>query len=113
MKEFNIAGVCIPEMHYMVDISAKLENITKLINKGKYFTINRSRQFGKTTTLYMLEQKIKEKYIVISTSFEGIGGDILQDEKKFSSRILGIFADDMRFVDKEMSDKLNGLMLQQ
>ncbi|HBY20904.1 MAG TPA: AAA family ATPase, partial [Clostridiales bacterium] len=109
MKEFNIAGVCIPEMHYMVDISAKLENITKLINKGKYFTINRSRQFGKTTTLYMLEQKIKEKYIVISTSFEGIGGDILQDEKKFSSRILGIFADDMRFVDKEMSDKLNGL----
>ena len=109
MKEFNITGVCIPEMHYMVDTSAKLESISKLVTKGKYFTINRSRQFGKTTTLYMLEQKVKEEYTVISTSFEGIGGNILLNEKEFSGRILGIFADDMRFVDKEMSDKLNGL----
>lgn len=54
-KEFNITGTCIPNMHYMVDISNKLENVIELINKGKYFVINKPRQYGKTTTLYMLK----------------------------------------------------------
>ena len=55
-KEFNITGVCIPEKHYMVDITDKTDNIFKLIEKGKYFTINRPRQYGKTTTLFLLDK---------------------------------------------------------
>ena len=39
-KEFNYTGICIPEMHYMADISGKLESTIKLIKKGKYITIN-------------------------------------------------------------------------
>jgi hypothetical protein len=42
-KEFNVTGTCIPEMHYMVDISDKLDKVLKLIQKGKYFVINRPR----------------------------------------------------------------------
>jgi len=30
MREFNVTGICVPEMHYMVDISGKIEQIFKL-----------------------------------------------------------------------------------
>jgi hypothetical protein len=33
----------------MVDITAKLDKIFDLINQRHYFTINRARQYGKTT----------------------------------------------------------------
>jgi predicted AAA+ superfamily ATPase len=57
-KEFNTTGVCIPERHYMVDTSQKLAAALELIRKGKYFAINRPRQYGKTTTLFLLEKKL-------------------------------------------------------
>lgn len=70
-KRFNVTGVCIPEQHYMADISGKIDSIiTDYIQQGKYFTINRARQYGKTTTLYLLEQKLKAQYVVIPISFE-------------------------------------------
>ncbi|MDE6221805.1 MAG: ATP-binding protein [Lachnospiraceae bacterium] len=70
-KKFNITGLCIPEDHYMVDISGKINTIiTDYIQEGKYFTINRGRQYGKTTTLYLLEQQLKDRCLVISLSFE-------------------------------------------
>ena len=70
-KKFNVTGVCIPEKHYMVDISGRIDNIAGSdIQEGRYFTINRARQYGKTTTLYLLEKRLKEKYLVIRLSFE-------------------------------------------
>jgi hypothetical protein len=70
-RVFNVTGVCIPEKHYMVDIDQKLKKITcDLIEQGKYFTINKARQFGKSTTLYMLERALSKDYLVISLSFE-------------------------------------------
>ena len=36
MKEFNVEAVCSPSMHYMVDISDKLEQIQKLIARKEY-----------------------------------------------------------------------------
>ena len=55
MNRFNTTAVCIPSKHYMVDISDKVEQIKKLVDDGKYFTINRARQYGKTTTLAALK----------------------------------------------------------
>ncbi len=70
-KTFNVTGLCIPEKNYMVDISNRLEQITReYVLPGKYFTINRARQFGKTTVLYMLEENLKEQFLVLSLSFE-------------------------------------------
>lgn len=57
----------------MMDNSKKIHQIVNLIERGKYFTINRPRQYGKTTTLFFLEKALKEKYLLISTSFEGLG----------------------------------------
>ena len=51
MKEFNTTAVCIPSKHYMVDITERVKEIKKMVDAGKYFTINRARQYGKTTTL--------------------------------------------------------------
>jgi hypothetical protein len=89
-KEFNVTGTCIPEMHHMVDISNKLDSTIKMINKGKYFIINRPRQYGKTTTLYMLERFLNKssEYVVISISFEGIGDLIFEEEKRFTKGFL-------------------------
>lgn len=70
-KQFNVTGICIPEKHYMADISATVREITEtLVDQGAYFCINRARQYGKTTTLYLLEKKLLERYIVLSLSFE-------------------------------------------
>lgn len=74
-KEFNITGCCIPGKHYIVDTSAKISSIFELIEGGKYFVINRPRQYGKTTTLNILYSFLKSspEYLPINISFEGIG----------------------------------------
>ena len=70
-KKFNITGLCIPQKNYMVNINSRINKITtEYIQEGKYFTINRGRQYGKTTTLYLLEQQLKNRYLVIPLSFE-------------------------------------------
>lgn len=47
-KRFCITGTCIPEKNYMVDISDRIDRIIQdYIENGKYFTINRARQYGK------------------------------------------------------------------
>ncbi len=62
MKEFNTTAVCIPSKHYMVDLSERVAEIKKLVDAGKYFTINRARQYGKTTTLSALEKYLSMGY---------------------------------------------------
>ena len=50
MRRFNTTGLCVPDQDYMVDISGKIRRIKEMVDRGDYFTINRARQFGKTTT---------------------------------------------------------------
>lgn len=70
-KKFNTTGICIPSLHYMADTADMIEQIIDdYVEQGEYFTINRARQYGKTTTLELLYHKLKEKYIVIDISFE-------------------------------------------
>ncbi len=71
VKRFNTTGICIPSLHYMADTTDMIDQIIRdYIERGEYFTISRARQFGKTTTLELLYQKLKEKYIVLDISFE-------------------------------------------
>lgn len=105
-KEFNVTGTCIPEMHYMVDISNKIDLINKLIEKGKYFVINRPRQYGKTTTLYMVERAFakKEGYLVISISFEGIGDLVFESEERFSKGFLNLLSRNMLLANSQVAE---------
>ncbi|OAA83193.1 AAA-like domain-containing protein [Clostridium ljungdahlii] len=96
-KRFNVTGTCIPEKHYMVDISDKIKKIMDLIENEEYFVINRPRQYGKTTTLYMLERVLSKnaEYLVISISFEGVGDLIFEKEQSFVKAFLEIIADSL------------------
>ena len=71
MREFHVAGMCDPARHYMVDMSGRIKRIAAdYIDKGKYFTINRARQYGKTTMMFLLRKYLQERYLVLSISFE-------------------------------------------
>ena len=87
-KKFNITGTCIPSMNYMVDISEKLKRIKELIDEQDYFTINRGRQYGKTTILTALETYLEVEYTVISLTFEGFGDESFIDAKTFCQTLL-------------------------
>jgi len=83
MRKFNVTGTCIPAMHYMVDTINKLKEIKKLIDDREYFTINRGRQYGKTTTLSLLRRFLADEYTVISISFQGLSENTFASESAF------------------------------
>lgn len=82
-KEFNTTGTCIPEKHYMADVHAKLDAIEPLVTQGKYFIINRPRQYGKTTTMYLLRRRLAATYVVIPMSFEGMSDETFAESARF------------------------------
>ncbi len=104
-KRFNDTGLCIPSRHYMVDTSQKLEKIIHLIEDGQYFTINRPRQFGKTTTLFLLARQLnlRDDCLALKISFEGIGDTPFASEQAFCPSFLGIIARSLKFTNLEMA----------
>lgn len=81
MKKFNTTGICLPDQHYIVDLTARIDAIRQMVVRGEYFCVNRGRQFGKTTTLGCLASRLSEDYCVISLSFEVLGeADYRTDE---------------------------------
>jgi hypothetical protein len=93
-KEFNITGLCFPKKHYMADVSKQLDDTFGMIEKGRYFTINRPRQYGKTTALHILRKRlITSGYIIFHISFEGIGDDIFNDEAVFTNGFFELLSD--------------------
>lgn len=104
MKHFNYTGTCIPEKHYMVDISRKIEQIYPIIEQGNYFTINRPRQYGKSTTLLLLEKHLlKMHYLPLSISFEGIGDTVFKNEKRFCITFTELLSEALEYTHNEYS----------
>jgi hypothetical protein len=89
----------ITEMHYMIDTSIKLDKIIDLIERGKYFIINRPRQYGKTTTLYLLDKKLRnmDKYLSIKISFESIDTESYKEAKLFLRSVMKQIKNYFRF----------------
>lgn len=88
-KYFNTSGACFSDIHYMVDITSRAERIIQeLISQQKYFTINRARQFGKTTILDAVYQKLKKDHSVFFLSFEDMGSAAFMDEYQFCKTFL-------------------------
>ena len=88
MKKFNITGKCIPEQHYMVDISERVERIKQMVDAGDYLCIHRGRQYGKTTTLSLLKRRLDKDYAVFSLSLESVGEAELQTDETLASALL-------------------------
>jgi len=53
-KWFNTAGLCKPDIHYMLPASERLPELEKLIAQENYFVIYAPRQTGKTTAMINL-----------------------------------------------------------
>lgn len=128
-KIFNTTGICIPEQHYMVNINSKIQQILQnYIEPKAYFTINRARQYGKTTTLRVLEHALASKYVVIRLSFEGkeeyftslqaLAGGLLFSFKKSISRNYPLLAEifdapiDIQYPLQDLSERIINLCRQ-
>ena len=73
-RYFNTEGACRPQEHYMVALDQRLEQIkTMLVDRKKYFVINKGRQYGKTTTLRALAKYLQMDYFVFLLDFQRIG----------------------------------------
>ena len=82
-KRFNVTGSCNPDKHYMVATEKRFKAVEELIDFGEYFTINRARQYGKTTMLNMIWRGLSDKYLVVPLSFEGLGDEAFASSEAF------------------------------
>ena len=113
-RYFNTEGSCNPEEHYMVKLDRRLEQIKKmLVDRKKYFVINRGRQYGKTTTLRSLKKYLSEEYMVVSLDFQELGTAEFADEMTFARAFADIFVRTLEINAasgmKEMSEPLEKL----
>lgn len=96
-RYFNTEGVCIPQLHYMVRLDDRLKEIKRLfVDRGKYFVINRGRQYGKTTTLQALAEYLKADYLVLSMDFQAIGTAEYRDEDTFARTFAKVLMNALR-----------------
>ena len=97
----------------MVDLSERVTEIKKLVDSGKYFTINRARQYGKTTTIDALCRVLRDQYIVISLDFQDIEYGSFINGGEFSKAFARILLDASEFDDlvlpEDIKEKLQAL----
>ena len=104
-KIFNVAADCKRDLHYMVDISARLTAIQDYVDRGEYFTINRARQYGKTTTLRALAEYLKDKYYIVSMDFQmQMSYAKFRDENTFSVAFAKAFVRIVENMDESFTD---------
>lgn len=93
-KYFSTEGSCKPEEHYMVKLDDRMARIKrKLIDRKKYFVINRGRQYGKTTTLQRLAEYLSEEYPVFSLDFQGMMDEKFKNSETFSAAFVRMLQD--------------------
>ncbi|MDR3303022.1 MAG: hypothetical protein LBS86_01275 [Treponema sp.] len=87
-RYFNVTGPCVSDKHYMVDTSEKINQIKIMVDRGDYFTINRARQYGKTTTLNLLRRRLFDEYICAPFSFGSVGDASFETETAFCATFM-------------------------
>lgn len=105
-KHFNTTGLCFPDEHYMVNIDGRLEEIKGMVDCGEYFAVNRARQYGKTTTLNRLAEKLSGEYIVFLISFEGIEDAVYENAASFCQRFCRLLYRFLRY-NERMTDGIS------
>ena len=109
-RKFNDTGLCVRHLHYMADTSPQINEIfDTLIEPGEYFTITGGRQFGKTTTIALIADLLEKKddYLLIETSFEGIGDAIFKNEQKFSEGFLSNLYNKTKRINKPIAEEFH------
>ncbi len=86
-----------PEKNYMVDIQDRIKQIKAMVDAGRYFTINRARQYGKTTTLTALAKYLKDDYTVLSIDFQGLDDGAFSNGSTFTQALAQLLIDECEF----------------
>jgi hypothetical protein len=109
-KEFNTTGNCFEQEHYMMDDSRRFAHIFELVERGKYFVINRPRQYGKTTMLFALLSHLykSEEYLPIKMDFQGLPLAANESETVFSQQFWKDLAAAVSWIDVPLSKQLLG-----
>ena len=112
MKYFNTEGSCNPKEHHMIKLDHRSSQIKKrLVDRRKYFVINKGRQYGKTTTLRALEEYLKDEYLVLSLDFQQIGSEDFSSEQTFSQAFAQKLYTEFRYTEVEDKEKLQKMLL--
>ena len=112
MRYFNTEGACRPEDHYMVQLDARLGQIKRLlVDRKKYFVINRGRQYGKTTTLNALENYLKDDYLVFSLDFQQIETGSFASGTVFSQAFAKKLVTALNYVETDDRELLQKILL--
>ena len=112
MKYFNTEGSCNPKEHHMIKLDHRSSQIKKrLVDRRKYFVINKGRQYGKTTTLRALEEYLKDEYLVLSLDFQQIGSEDFSSEQTFSKAFAQKLYTEFRYTEVEDKEKLQKMLL--
>ncbi|UJL35017.1 ATP-binding protein [Cylindrospermopsis raciborskii Cr2010] len=93
-KQFNTAGPCKANIHYMLSPTGRLPQLKTLIDGENYFIIHAPRQVGKTTAMIALAQELTDsgEYTAVMLSVEV--GSVFPDEPERAERaILGSWQD--------------------
>ncbi len=106
-KIFNVNGNCIQGLHYMVDLTDRLKQVKVMIDAGQYFTINRARQYGKTTMLQALENFLGKEYIVVSLDFQRLSYANFESEPAFVMAFAGELLDSVENLPEEVYRNLD------
>lgn len=97
MKKFNTTGICLPDQHYIVDLTSRIQTIREMVMRGEYFCVNRGRQFGKTTLLGCLASSLASDYCVISLSFELLGEADCRTDEALMYAVTQLICDRLRY----------------
>lgn len=110
-RYFNTEGQCEPDMHYMVPLDDRLEDIRRrYVDRGSYFVINCGRQYGKTTTLRSLARYVGQDYIALFMDFQELGTREFQSEALFSAAFARLFLEAFRSVRREEEKALEPVL---
>ncbi len=110
-KKFNVTANCKPNLHYMVKLDSRLAEIKEMVDAGDYFTINRARQYGKTTILRALKKYLQEEYYVVLMDFQRFGAASFENENTFAKALLESFLSDLKRNELFDFGKIQGMIL--
>ena len=101
-RYFNITGPCNPQEHYMVNLDSRLAQIKKMVDARQYFTINKGRQYGKTTMLDALQEYLKQQYSVIFLDFQSqMSTAMFENEAIFANAFADAFIEAAMFSNQD------------
>lgn len=67
---FNVAGMCRPGEHYMVEPEGRLAKLRPLVERKAWFVVHAPRQSGKTTTTRLAAEALtaEGRYAAVESS---------------------------------------------